>query len=111
MNQPKRHYVYIVRCANGALYTGYAQNVEQRVAVHNAGKGGRYTRSHRPVELMVSWSFGTQREALQVEYRIKQLPRQQKRALAQAPELPAWLFGSAKGLEARTVAASASKAP
>ncbi len=76
MNQPKRHYVYIVRCANGALYTGYAQNVEQRVAVHNAGKGGRYTRSHRPVELMVSWSFGTQRAALQVEYRIKQLPRQ-----------------------------------
>ncbi len=95
MNQPKRHYVYIVRCANGALYTGYAQNVEQRVAVHNAGKGGRYTRSHRPVELRVSWCFGTQREALQVEYRIKQLPRPQKLELAQAQYLPEWLVGRA----------------
>jgi predicted GIY-YIG superfamily endonuclease len=95
MSQPKDHYVYMVRCANGALYTGYARNVEQRVAAHNAGKGGRYTRSHRPVELMVSWCFQTKPEALRVEYRIKQLPRPQKLELAQAQDLPGWLVGRA----------------
>ena len=42
------HYVYIVRCANGSLYTGYSKNVEQRIAAHNAGKGGRYTRATAP---------------------------------------------------------------
>jgi putative endonuclease len=45
------------------------------MTAHNAGKGGRYTRIHRPVELIVSWSFATKREALQIEYRIKQLSR------------------------------------
>lgn len=72
------HYVYIVCCADGSLYTGYTKNVEQRVAAHNAGKGGRYTRSHRPVTLLAYWSFKTKREALQTEHQIKQLSHQQK---------------------------------
>jgi len=73
------HYVYMVRCVNDCLYTGYTKNVEQRIAVHNAGKG-RYTRSHRPVELVASWRFTTKRAAMQVEYQMKQLSREQKLA-------------------------------
>jgi putative endonuclease len=79
--QTESHYVYIARCADGSLYTGYARDVEQRIAAHNAGKGGRYTKAHRPVELAAYWRFTTKRAALQEEYRIKQLSRQQKLAL------------------------------
>ncbi len=86
MPQSNDHYVYIVRCANGALYTGYAKNIEARIASHNAGKGGRYTRAHRPVELMAYWNFETKRAALQTEYRIKQLSRVQKMALVTGNE-------------------------
>ena len=78
MTGQEKHHVYIVRCVDGSLYTGYATNVEQRVAKHNAGKGGRYTRSHLPVTLLASWSFKSKGEALRAEYAIKRLPREQK---------------------------------
>lgn len=87
---PELHYVYIVRCANNSLYTGYTKNVEQRIAVHNAGKGGRYTRAHRPVELVASWRFPTKRAAMQVEYKMKQLSREQKLAISSGREVPKW---------------------
>ena len=87
---PDLHYVYIVRCANDCLYTGYTKNVEQRVAVHNAGKGGRYTRAHRPVALVTSWQFPTKRAAMQVEYQMKQLSREQKLAIAIGGKVPQW---------------------
>ncbi len=89
--QSNAHYVYVVRCANGSLYTGYTKDIAARIAAHNAGKGGRYTRTHRPVELMAFWSFATKREALQIEYRIKQLPRQKKLELVQQLAIPQWL--------------------
>lgn len=72
------HYVYVACCANGALYTGYSKNVEQRIAAHNAGKGARYTRANRPIELLACWSFPSKAEALRSEYAFKQLSRQQK---------------------------------
>jgi len=81
------HYVYIVRCANGSLYTGYTRDIEARIATHNEGKGGRYTRAHRPVQLVAAWHFETKREALQIEYRIKQLPRPKKLELVQQPDI------------------------
>ena len=77
------HYVYMVCCANGALYTGYTRNVEKRIATHNAGKGGHYTRSHRPVSLMATWTFNSRAEALQAECEIKRLPRAQKLKLVE----------------------------
>jgi putative endonuclease len=89
--QSNAHYVYVIRCTNGSLYTGYTKDIETRIAAHNEGKGGRYTRAHRPVELIASWSFATKREALQVEYRIKQLPRQKKLELVQQLDIPKWL--------------------
>lgn len=76
MNQT--HFVYIVQCANRALYTGYTIDVEKRIALHNAGKGARYTRAHRPVMLLASWSFPTKGEALRIEHAIKALSRTQK---------------------------------
>jgi putative endonuclease len=76
-----QHYVYVARCANGSLYTGYSKNVEQRIAMHNAGKGARYTKANGPIELVACWSFQTKTEALQSEYAFKQLSRQKKLAL------------------------------
>ncbi len=75
---PQTHYVYMVCCANGTLYTGYTINVERRIALHHAGKGGRYTRSHRPVSLMATWTFNSKGEALRAERELKRLPREQK---------------------------------
>jgi putative endonuclease len=80
---PQAHYVYMVCCANGTLYTGYTINVERRIALHNAGKGGRYTRSHRPVSLMATWTFNSKGEALRAERQLKRLPREQKLRVAE----------------------------
>ena len=80
----KEHYVYIVECADLSFYTGYTTNVERRVAVHNTGKGARYTRSRLPVKLLAYWSLPTKTEALRTEHKIKQLSRQKKKALLAA---------------------------
>ena len=76
------HFVYIVRCANDTLYTGYAVDVAARVAKHNAGKGAKYTRMNGPVELLASWEVASHIAALKLERRIKTLPRAQKLLLA-----------------------------
>ena len=80
---PQAHYVYMVCCANGTLYTGYTIDVERRIALHNAGKGGRYTRSHRPVSLVATWTFNSKGEALRAERALKRLPREQKLRMAE----------------------------
>ena len=51
--------MYVVKCADGTLYTGYSPDVEARVAAHNAGKGAKYTKTRRPVELVGSAAFET----------------------------------------------------
>jgi len=84
---PQAHYVYMVCCANGTLYTGCTINVERRIALHNAGKGGRYTRSHRPVSLVATWTFNSKGEALRTEREIKRLPRERKLAMAESAAL------------------------
>lgn len=76
------HFVYIVRCANDTLYTGYAVDVAARVVKHNAGKGAMYTRMNGPVELLVSWEAPSHIVALKLERRIKRLSRADKLALA-----------------------------
>ena len=75
------HFVYVVRCANDALYTGYAVDVAARLAKHNAGKGAKYTRINGPVELLASWPVPSRMVALKLERRIKLLKRPQKLAL------------------------------
>lgn len=81
-------YVYILRCADGTLYTGYTDDPERRARVHNAGKGAKYTRSRLPVELVYREALGDKSAALRREREIKKLTRAQKLALiaAQNPE-------------------------
>lgn len=75
------HHVYIVRCADGSLYTGYAVDIPRRVDAHNTGRGARYTAGRRPVGLVFRESFTTRGAALSREHQIKQLSRAQKEAL------------------------------
>ena len=72
------HFVYVVTCADGTLYTGYALDVTKRLKTHNAGRGAKYTRARLPVTLLAAWGYESKREALQAEHRFKQLPRKAK---------------------------------
>lgn len=72
------HYIYIVKCSDGTLYTGYAKDIEQRIAKHNTGKGAKYTKVRRPVTLVYSEVFETKSAALKREYEIKTFSRQKK---------------------------------
>ena len=77
-------YTYILRCEDGTLYTGWTNNLEKRVADHNAGKGAKYTRTRRPVELVYVEEFSTKEEAMSREYAIKRLKRTDKLKLLHA---------------------------
>ena len=82
------YYVYLLRCGDGTLYTGFTNDLARRLAAHNAGKGAKYTRGRRPVELVYWESFSNKSSALRREYAIKRLPRGQKLALIQSAALP-----------------------
>ena len=73
--------VYLLRCADGTLYCGWAVDVQQRLAAHNAGRASRYTRSRLPVELAWSRALPDRTAARREEARVKALPRSQKLAL------------------------------
>ena len=75
------HFVYIVRCGDGTLYTGYARDPKTRVKVHNSGRGARYTAGRRPVRLVYSESFESVGDALRREHALKRRSRAQKEAL------------------------------
>lgn len=75
------HFAYVVRCADGTLYTGYARDPRERETVHNSGRGARYTKSRRPVTLVFVQAFRSQGAALTREYQIKQLTRAEKESL------------------------------
>ncbi|MEI5909607.1 GIY-YIG nuclease family protein [Bacillus spongiae] len=72
------HYFYVLECNDGSYYGGYTNNVERRISQHNKGKGAKYTRAKRPVNLKHLEKFQTKSEALRAEYRFKQLTRKQK---------------------------------
>jgi putative endonuclease len=73
-----RWFVYVVRCRDGSLYTGVSTDVDGRVAVHNAGKGARYTRARRPVVVVHVERKRSRGNALKREAAIKALSRAQK---------------------------------
>ena len=75
------NYTYILSCADGTLYTGWTNDLERRLAAHNAGKGGKYTRVRLPVTLVYHEEFDTKEEAMSREYAIKQMTRAQKMKL------------------------------
>lgn len=73
--------VYLVRCANGALYCGISNRPAQRYAAHLAGRGARYTRMHKPEEMRLTDSGLTKSAAQKREAAIKRLPKSAKTAL------------------------------
>ena len=74
-------YVYILKCRNGALYTGITDDIERRLREHNSGKGGKYTAVWRPVTLLYNETYRNKSDALKREIRLKKWTRAKKLAL------------------------------
>lgn len=72
------NYTYILKCSDGTYYTGWTNDLQKRVKVHNEGKGGKYTRSRLPVTLVYQECFHTRQEAMRREAAIKKLSRKKK---------------------------------
>lgn len=75
------NYTYILKCKDDSLYTGWTNDLKKRITSHNAGKGAKYTKARRPVELVYYEEFQTREEAMKREYAIKQMSRKEKEAL------------------------------
>lgn len=74
----QENFTYIVKCSDGSLYTGWTNDLDKRLKAHNSGRGAKYTKTRRPVELVYYEKFLTKQEAMSREVRIKQLSRSQK---------------------------------
>jgi len=70
--------VYLIRCSDESLYCGITNNLKNRLIAHNSGRGAKYTRFRRPVELVAASSEMTKSDALKLEYRVKQVPANKK---------------------------------
>ncbi len=83
----KHHFMYVIECADGSLYTGYSPDVQARFAAHQAGTGAKYTRGRGPLNLLAIAKFATKHDAMSAEYRFKRLSRDRKdELLAKAAE-------------------------
>lgn len=78
-------FVYVARCADDSLYCGITNDLDARLAAHNAGRGARYTRGRGPLVVVLVRRFATKGRALRLEHRIKQLTRAEKQRLVAAP--------------------------
>lgn len=85
------HYVYVLECADGTLYTGYTTDPERRVTEHNNGEGAKYTRGRGPVELQYVEAFDSRSAAQSREHEIKSLSRADKKRLIAAADPSATL--------------------
>lgn len=74
-------FAYMVRCSDGSLYTGFTNDLAERMRAHNSGKGAKYTRTYRPVRLVWSRAFPSKSEAMREEARIKSLGKAEKEAM------------------------------
>ena len=72
------YYTYIVRCSDDSLYTGYTNDLDNRIEAHNSGRGAKYTRGRGPVELVYFEEHPTKEEAMSREWQIKRLTRSEK---------------------------------
>ncbi len=75
------YFLYILRCGDGSLYTGIAADVEKRLAVHQSGKGAKYTRGRGPLTVVYREECADKSAALKRERAVKALPRAKKLAL------------------------------
>lgn len=78
---PPAAYVYMLRCGDGSLYTGYTLDLARRLAQHQAGRAARYTRGRGPITLVAAWPCASVGAAMREERRLKRLPRAAKEAL------------------------------
>ncbi|MDR2713127.1 MAG: GIY-YIG nuclease family protein [Clostridiales bacterium] len=78
--------IYVLRCADDTLYTGWTNDLQSRLDIHNAGKGARYTKSRLPVELVYWEVFDSKQEAMKREHQIKRLTRAKKLKLINSKE-------------------------
>jgi len=74
-------YVYIVKCADGTYYTGYTNNLEKRIQLHNKGNGARYLRGRTPIKLIYVKEYKYYKNALRAERNLKKLTRRDKELL------------------------------
>lgn len=81
------NYAYILKCADGSLYTGWTNNIKKRLREHNAGRGAKYTKGRRPVELAYYETFATREEAMRRECELKKLPRNEKLSILRSFEM------------------------
>ena len=77
----QENYTYIIRCKDNSLYVGWTNNLEKRIKSHNDGKGAKYTKPRRPVELVYYEVFSTKQEAMSREYHLKKLSHKEKEEL------------------------------
>lgn len=81
MNERAQAWVYMLRCADGTLYTGWTTDIARRLAAHNAGRAAKYTRARLPAELVYLEQAADKSAACRREYAVKQLTKQQKERL------------------------------
>ena len=81
------YFVYMVRCVDNSLYTGYTTDLERRVKTHNEGKGAKYTRARLPVRLVYYKEVENMSEGLKLEAKLKKLSKKKKEDLVQGFEL------------------------
>lgn len=72
------HIVYMLKCKDNTLYTGYTNDLEKRLKMHTSGKGAKYTRGRGPFQVVFIEKFPSKEAALKKEYQIKQLSRKRK---------------------------------
>lgn len=77
-------FLYLIECEDGSLYTGIAIDPLARYALHVAGKGARYTRSHPPRRLLLTLAFPDRSSASKAEHQLKKIPAREKRGYALA---------------------------
>lgn len=70
--------VYLLKCFDDSIYTGITNNLDKRIKAHNAGRGAKYTKGRLPVTLVKFFDVSDKSEALKLEYKIKQLSREEK---------------------------------
>ncbi|GAA3913202.1 GIY-YIG nuclease family protein [Gibbsiella dentisursi] len=87
MKENTSWHLYMLRLPNGMLYTGITTDVARRVAQHQAGKGAKALRGKGPLALAYHCQVGDRSLALRLEYRVKQLSKQQKERLINHPPL------------------------
>jgi len=77
----KKYYLYLARCADKTIYTGYTINLKNRESKHNSGQGAKYTKYRRPVQIVYWEKFASLRKVLQREVQIKNLSKVEKEKL------------------------------